>query len=114
MSKLKGKAPESIEPGKTKGLIFGASGVGKTWFTLDFPAPYYVDTEGGADLRHYQDRLKKAGGVYMGQEDGALDFATIIDQIKIWFFFQSFGRPGSFSKSFKTIIIWLPIQSTIE
>lgn len=83
VSKLKAKAPESVEPGKTKGLIFGASGVGKTFFTLDFPTPYYIDTEGGADLRHYQEKLKKAGGVYMGQEDGALDFATIIEQIQL-------------------------------
>ena len=81
-SKLKAKAPEEVQPGKTKGLIFGASGVGKTFFTLAFPAPYYIDTEGGADLRHYQERLKKAGGVYMGQEDGALDFAAIIEQIQ--------------------------------
>lgn len=53
MSKLKGRDPELVEPGKTKALIFGASGVGKTWFSLDFPAPYYMDTEGGADLKRY-------------------------------------------------------------
>lgn len=82
MSKLKAKSPDLIEPGKTKGLIFGASGVGKTWFTLSFPAPYYVDTEGGADLKHYQERLKAANGVYMGPEDGALDFNVLIDQMQ--------------------------------
>lgn len=82
VSKLKAKSPEDVKPGKTKGLIFGGSGVGKTWFTLSFPAPYYIDTEGGADLKHYQDRLKKAGGAYMGPSDGALDFQTIIDQIQ--------------------------------
>lgn len=82
VSKLKAKSPDEVEPGKTKGLIFGASGVGKTWFTLSFPAPYYIDTEGGADLKHYQERLKKAGGAYMGPPDGALDFATIIEQIQ--------------------------------
>ncbi|MBE3142694.1 MAG: AAA family ATPase [Planctomycetes bacterium] len=82
MSKLKAKSPDVVEPGKTKGLIFGASGVGKTWFTLSFPAPYYMDTEGGADLRHYQERLKSAGGVYMGPEDGTLDFQTVIEQMQ--------------------------------
>lgn len=82
VSKLKAKSPDEVEPGKTKGLIFGASGVGKTWFTLSFPAPYYIDTEGGADLKHYQERLKKAGGAYLGPQDGSLDFATIIDQIQ--------------------------------
>lgn len=82
MSKLKAKDPELTSPGKTKGLIFGASGVGKTWFTLSFPKPYYIDTEGGADLRHYQERLKKAGGAYLGPQDGALDFTFIIEQMQ--------------------------------
>lgn len=82
MSKLKAKAPGVTQPGKTKQLIFGASGVGKTWFALSFPTPYYLDTEGGADLKHYQERLKAAGGVYMGPEDGTLDFQTVIEQMQ--------------------------------
>lgn len=82
MSKLKAKQPESVQPGKTKALIFGASGVGKTWFTLTFPNPYYIDTEGGADLKHYQDRLKAAGGAYLGPQDGSLDFQTVIEQMQ--------------------------------
>jgi AAA domain-containing protein len=81
-SKLVAKSPALTEPGKTKALIYGASGVGKTWFTLTFPTPYYIDTEGGADLRHYQDRLKEAGGAYLGPKEGALDFQFIIDQIQ--------------------------------
>ena len=82
MSKLKAKPPEEVKPGKTKGMIFGASGVGKTWFTLTFPAPYYIDTEGGADLAHYQERLKKAGGSYLGPKDGSLDFNFVIEQMQ--------------------------------
>jgi len=82
MAKLKAKSPDAVEPGKTKGLIFGASGVGKTWFALSFPNPYYIDTEGGASLRHYQERLKAAGGAYLGPEDGALDFSCIIEQMQ--------------------------------
>lgn len=81
-SKLKAKPPESTTPGKTKGCIFGPPGSGKTWFTLSFPTPYYIDTEGGADLRHYQDRLKAAGGVYMGPSDGALDFPSVIQEMQ--------------------------------
>lgn len=81
-SNLKAKAPELTQPGKTKGVIYGASGVGKTWFTLRFPTPYYFDTEGGADLKHYQERLKSAGGVYLGPQDGTLDFDFLVDQIK--------------------------------
>jgi hypothetical protein len=82
MSKLKAKEPGIVEPGKTKGLIFGASGVGKTFFTLSFPAPYYIDTEGGADLKHYQERLKTARGVYMGVDEGALDFVAVTEQMQ--------------------------------
>jgi hypothetical protein len=81
-SKLKAKPPEEVQPGKTKGMIFGASGVGKTWFTLTFPAPYYIDTEGGADLQHYQDRLKRSGGAYLGPKDGALDFGFVVEQMQ--------------------------------
>ena len=81
-SKLKAKAPELTQPGKTKACIFGPSGSGKTWFTLSFPVPYYIDTEGGADLRHYQERLKAAGGVYLGPQEGALDFDTILGEME--------------------------------
>jgi hypothetical protein len=81
-TKLKARQPADVQPGHTKAMIFGASGVGKTWFTLTFPTPYYIDTEGGADLKHYQERLKAAGGAYMGPEDGALDFATVLEQMQ--------------------------------
>jgi len=82
MSKLKAKAPEVVPQGKTKCLIFGASGVGKTWFSLTFPRPYFIDTEGGAQLEHYRKRLTEVGGVYMGQAEGALDFGEVIGQIQ--------------------------------
>lgn len=82
MSKLKAHDPSSTEPTKPKIVIYGASGVGKTWFALSFPSVYYIDTEGGADLAHYTERLAKAGGKYLGPEDGANDFEVIIDQAK--------------------------------
>lgn len=81
-TKLKAKSPDLTIPGKTKAVMFGPSGVGKTWFALSFPTPYYFDTEGGADLKHYQQKLKDAGGSYLGPEDGTLDFEFLIDQIK--------------------------------
>lgn len=77
---LKAKDPKTAEPSKPKMLIFGKPGVGKTWGALDFPSCYYIDTEGGADLEHYTAKLKKAGGVYMGPEEGSLDFSTVIEQ----------------------------------
>lgn len=81
-SKLKAKPPGETQPGHTKQLIYGPSGVGKTWFALSFPKPYYLDTESGADLKHYQARLKEAGGVYMGPADGTLDFQTVLEQMQ--------------------------------
>lgn len=82
MSKLKAKNPLTVEPTKPKFVIYSASGVGKTWFGLSFPKVYYIDTEGGASRAHYMERLSKAGGKYLGVEDGALDFEVVIDQIK--------------------------------
>lgn len=82
MSKLKAKDPLTTEPTKPKLVIYGASGVGKTWFALSFPSVYYIDTEGGASRAHYAERLSKSGGKYLGPEDGANDFETIIEQAK--------------------------------
>lgn len=81
-SKLKAVEPKSAEPSKPKILIFGKPGVGKTWASLDFPDVYYIDTEGGANLSHYTDKLAKANGAYFGVEQGSQDFATVIEQVK--------------------------------
>lgn len=62
--------------------MYGKPGVGKTFTSLDFPNCYFVDTEGGADLPHYTDKLKDSGGVYFGIEQGSLDFGTVIGQIQ--------------------------------
>lgn len=82
MSKLRAVAPQNVEPSKPKVLVFGAPGVGKTWVSLDFPSVYYVDTEGGADLNHYREKLKHAGGVYFGPDQGSLDFEAVIGQVQ--------------------------------
>lgn len=79
--KLKGTDPKAARPSKPKILIFGKPGVGKTWASIDFPGVYYIDTEGGANLDHYTDKLKKSGGQYFGPEQGSLDFATVIEEI---------------------------------
>lgn len=82
MSKLKAKDPALTSPGKIKMLVFAKSGVGKTWLSMDFPKPYYIDSEGGASLMHYKKKLKEAGGAYFGVEDGANDFPTVLEQIQ--------------------------------
>jgi len=81
-SKLLAKPPETIEPKKPKILIFGPPGVRKTWVSCDFPQTYYIDTEGGADLEAYRDKIRAGGGVYMGQQEGSLDFDVIIGQVQ--------------------------------
>jgi hypothetical protein len=81
-TKLKAVDPKAAEPSKPKMLIFGKPGAGKTWTSLDFPSVYYIDTEGGANLEHYTDKLKKSGGVYFGPEQGSQDFETVLEQIK--------------------------------
>ena len=80
MSKLKAKDPVLAEPSRLKLQIFGPPGVGKTWGVLEWPACYYIDTEGGANLAHYATRLKASGGSYLGPEDGALDFDAVLEQ----------------------------------
>jgi hypothetical protein len=96
MSKLKAKDPKSTEPRKPQLVLFGASGVGKTWFALSFPNVYYIDTEGGAQRAHYMERLASSGGRYLGPEDGANDFETIIEQTKAL---------GTEKHPFKTLVI---------
>lgn len=81
-SRLLAVSPEVIEPKKPKVLIYGPPGVGKTWASLEFPKVYYFDTEGGADLSHYREKLKAAGGMYFGPDQGSLDFDTVIGQVE--------------------------------
>lgn len=80
--KLLARKPEATKKPKAKMLVFGKPGVGKTWFSLEFPSVYYIDTEGGARLSHYMEKLDKAGGVYLGIEEGSTDFDVLIDQVK--------------------------------
>jgi len=82
MTALKAKEPEKVKPAKPKFLISGESGVGKTFFALDFPKPYLIDTETGATRAQYQEKLKKAGGAYFGKEEGSQDFATILLEVQ--------------------------------
>lgn len=79
---LKAVKPEVVQTPKPKFLISGRSGVGKTFFSLDFPMPYYMDVEGGAVRPQYRKRLVESGGVYFGKEQGSEDFSAIIEEIK--------------------------------
>jgi len=81
-SRLKAIAPAAAEPSKPKILVFGRPGVGKTWWALEFPSVYYIDTEGGASRAQYIEKLKNSGGVYMGPEQDSQDFEKVIEELK--------------------------------
>lgn len=80
--RLKGHAPELIKPRKPKILVYGASGVGKTWAALDFPDVYMIDVEGGATQPEYRAKLAASGGLYLGPDDGAASFDEVMGQIR--------------------------------
>src|SRR5262245_54048382 len=81
-TKLKARAPEDVKHGRIKGGVFGKGGAGKTWLALSFPRVYYIDTEGGADLPQYMERLKESGGVYFGRREGSTDAREVLAQVK--------------------------------
>lgn len=81
MRKLKGKSPKLAKPSRPKILVFGPAGVGKTWSSLDWPSCYYIDCEDGASLPHYTQKLDDVGASYFGQEDGANDFESVINEV---------------------------------
>lgn len=81
-SKLLAVSPETVEPSKPKFMVWGRAGVGKTEFSLQFPQVYFIDCEGGAKRDHYRKLLQASNGVYLGPEQGALDFDTVIEQVE--------------------------------
>ena len=74
---LRAKKPEAIEK-RFKALFYGAAGVGKTTAAIQFPAPYLIDTERGAEHQQYIDILT--------ENDGAIfqtsDFEEIFKEVK--------------------------------
>ncbi len=79
--KLRGTDPKAAKATRPRILLYGRPGVGKTWASIEFPSVYYIDTEGGANREHYTDKLKRAGGLYFGPEQGSLDFDTVIEEV---------------------------------
>lgn len=79
---LKVKSPTLVKPSKPKFILSGKSGVGKTFFMLDFEKPFVIDVEGGATEPQYVEKMKAVGAGYMGKDEGSQDFKTVIEQIK--------------------------------
>lgn len=74
--------PEIVKPGKPTILISGPPKTWKSRLALQFPQPYYVDTESGVTQPHYMQDLINSGGVYMGQQQGSQSFPTVIEEVK--------------------------------
>lgn len=65
---LRGKKPTLIEK-RLKALFYGPAGVGKTTAAIQFPAPYLIDTERGAENDQYVKLLNNSGGSYFFTTD---------------------------------------------
>lgn len=68
MAKLRGIKPTLIEK-RLKCLFYGRAGVGKTTAAIQFPRPYLIDTEKGAENDQYVQMLNKSGGSYFFTND---------------------------------------------
>lgn len=74
---LRAKKPEAIEK-RLKALFYGSAGVGKTTAAIQFPKPYLIDTEKGAENDQYTKLLQKAGGVVFQ----TTDFNELMTEVK--------------------------------
>jgi len=74
---LRAKKPEAIEK-RLKALFYGSAGVGKTTAAIQFPKPYLIDTEKGAENDQYIKILQKSGGVVFQ----TTDFDELMNEVK--------------------------------
>lgn len=65
---LRGKKPEATEK-RLKALFFGEPGSGKTTAAIQFPRPYLIDTEKGAENEQYVKKINAVGGAVFQSND---------------------------------------------
>lgn len=74
---LRGKKPEHIDK-RLKLMLYGSAGYGKTTAAIQFPKPYMIDTERGAENDSYAKLINERGGAIFSTSD----FAELVDEIK--------------------------------
>lgn len=74
---LRAKKPEQIQK-RLKVFLYGSEKVGKTTAAIQFPKPYLIDTERGAEQDKYTKMLNKGGGAIFQTSD----FDEVIAEIK--------------------------------
>jgi hypothetical protein len=74
---LRGTKPSKIEK-RLKALFYGDAGVGKTTAAINFPKPYLIDTEKGAENAQYVKILEQNEGAVFQTND----FDELIKEIK--------------------------------
>lgn len=74
---LRGRKPEHTEK-RLKLMLYGTAGVGKTTAAIQFPKPYLIDTERGAENDSYTRILNDLGGAIFSTSD----FAELVEEIK--------------------------------
>lgn len=74
---LRGIKPSAVEK-RLKALFYGGAGVGKTTCALQFPRPYVIDTEKGAENESYVKLMEKAGGALFQTSD----FDELMHEVK--------------------------------
>lgn len=74
---LRGVKPTAIQK-RLKALFYGSAGVGKTMAAIQFPAPYLIDTERGAENDQYIKILDDRGGAVFQ----TFDYDELIKEVK--------------------------------
>jgi len=74
---LRGKKPQTIVK-RLKGFFYGKAKVGKTTAAIQFPKPYLIDTERGAENDKYVKILDEKGGAIFQTND----FDEVMKEIK--------------------------------
>lgn len=74
---LRGKKPTTIQK-RLKALFYSPAGGGKTTAAIQFPSPYLIDTERGAENDSYVKLLDESGGAYYF----TTDFDDMMHEVK--------------------------------